>query len=431
MKFSLHILKLFTFFFISYSSLTKADSKPNIILIMADDIGVECFSSYGGKDTHTEHLDALAASGQRFKQCYSQPLCTPSRVQIMTGRYNNRNYQGFGWLDPKEVTFANLLKKEGYSTCIAGKWQLGGNEKTIQNFGFDEHCLWNMHKYKKSDKTAIEEPKDWLRRFDNPTLYRNGQWYQPGEKSYGPEVCTDFICDFIGQNREKPFLVYYPMILTHSPFDPTPDSKSRKQDIKQNFTDMTHFMDKMVGRIVAKLEQEGIRDNTLIIFTTDNGTHSKIKSNTDKGVIQGGKNQMTDAGTHVPLIINWPGKIKPALSSELVDFSDILPTLVETAGAELPKDRHIDGKSLLPVLEGKVNSRRETIFCYYWDYGRNKAKARAWVRNERYKLYDDGSFFDITADKSENEPLKEISATQQTIKANLQTALQGYLQQQP
>ena len=271
------------------ASAAKAESKPNIVLIMADDIGVECFSSYGGKDTKTTNLDALAAEGQRFTHCYSQPLCTPTRVQIMSGRYNNRNYQGFGWLDPKEVTFANLLKKEGYATCIAGKWQLGGNANTIKNFGFDEHCLWNMHKYTKLDPSSMEDPKGWLNRFDGPTLFRNGTWHKPGKKHYGPEVCTDFICDFIGRNKEKPFLVYYPMILTHDPFVPTPDSKSRKQSKKQNFTDMTHFMDKMVGRIVDKLEKEGLRDNTLIIFTGDNGTHSQIKSKTDKGLIQGGK----------------------------------------------------------------------------------------------------------------------------------------------
>ncbi|MBT7068865.1 MAG: sulfatase-like hydrolase/transferase, partial [Verrucomicrobia bacterium] len=158
------------------SAATERPAKqPNIVLIMADDLGFETIGCYGAKDYKTPHIDALAAKGVRFNHCYSQPLCTPSRVQIMTGRYNHRNYEGFGYLNPKEVTFGNVLKKAGYQTCIAGKWQLCGDASTVTAFGFDEHCLWNMHSYRGGTPNA-KEPKEWFSRYDAPTLYRNGKW---------------------------------------------------------------------------------------------------------------------------------------------------------------------------------------------------------------------------------------------------------------
>jgi len=405
----------------------SADDKPNIVLIMADDIGYECFSSYGSKDYNTVNLDQLAANGMRFKHCNSQPLCTPSRVQILTGRYNNRNYRGFGWLDPKEITFANVLKDAGYETCIAGKWQLGGNAETIKKFGFDSFCLWNMHKYTKQDEDGMKDTSGWLQRFDNPTLFKDGEWYKPGKKAYGPQECTDFICDFIGKNKAKPFLVYYPMILTHDPFVPTPDSASRKQSKKQNFVDMTHYMDKLIGQIVKKLEQEGLREKTIILFTGDNGTHSLIESETKQGKIRGGKSKMTDAGTRVPLIINWPGTIQNKVSDELIDFSDVLPTLAEIAGAKTPKDRKIDGFSFLPVLKGQVSSRRDSIFCYYWGRGRDAKKTSSFVRNQNYKLYNDGRFYKIDSDVLEESPLQDLNKEELSIKEKLEKALANYL----
>jgi arylsulfatase A len=413
-------------FFLNTGCAAQKESvqKPNIILIMADDVGTECFNLYGGQEYKTPNLDSLANSGKLFTHCYSQPLCTPSRVQIMTGRYNNRNYKGFGWLDPKEITFANVLKSNGYSTCIAGKWQLGGNAEKIQDFGFDRHCLWNMHKYAKDDKDGMRDPEGWLQRYDNPTLFQNGQWQRPGKDKFGPDECTKFICDFI-EKQNTPFLVYYPMILPHSPFVPTPSSKSRTQSNKQNFIDMTEYIDKLVGKILHSLEKSGKRKDTIIIFTSDNGTHKSIGSKTIKGQVKGAKASMTDAGTHVPMVINWPEKISPSVCKQITDFSDILPTLVDLAAAKLPKELHIDGVSLLPTLMDKKKNHRDTIFCYYWDYGRNPNKARAFVRNHKYKLYDDNSLYDV-----ENDRLEKSKLTDQrydAIRKLLNSALENYL----
>ena len=327
---------------------------------MADDVGAECFKEYGGLDYQTPFINRLAETGKLFKNCYSQPLCTPSRVQLMTGLYNNRNYKGFGYLDPNEITFANVLKGAGYSTCISGKWQLGGNEDTIKGFGFDQHCLWNMHTYQELDKNGLPNPENWLKRYDDPTLFKNGSWYKPGANNFGPDICTDFICDFIEESKE-PFFVYYPMILPHSPFVPTPASKGRNQTKKQNFIDMVEYIDKLVGRIIDTLDKVDKRSNTVIIFTYDNGTHTKLRSKTKKGIIQGAKASMINAGTHVPLIVNWPGVVQVGNTNALTDFSDILPTIVEIAGAKLHKSINTDGTSLLPILTGNSLEHRKSI----------------------------------------------------------------------
>lgn len=180
--------------------------KPNIILIMADDIGVECLSCYGSDDHQTPHLDALAASGIRFEHAHSQPLCTPSRVQIMTGIHNNRNYVRFGLLDPEAVTFGNLLRDAGYRTSVFGKWQLEGGHEAPDGFGFDEYFLWQL----------TRRPS----RYPNPGFETDGREVDFKNGEYGPDVVTDMICRFMEENREGPFLVYYPMMLPHWPFVP-------------------------------------------------------------------------------------------------------------------------------------------------------------------------------------------------------------------
>ncbi|MDZ7724851.1 MAG: sulfatase-like hydrolase/transferase [candidate division KSB1 bacterium] len=410
-----------------YAQPEKPRQQPNIVLIIADDLGFETIGCYGAKDYKTPNIDALAAKGVRFNHCYSQPLCTPSRVQIMTGRYNNRNYEGFGYLNPKEITFGNILKKTGYQTCIAGKWQLCGDASTIKAFGFDEHCLWNMHAYRE-DAPDAKEPKGWLRRYDAPTLYENGKWIEHPEGVYGPQVCADFIRSFIKKNKDQPFFVYYPMILTHDPFVPTPDSinKNSKDNKKKNFVDMVEYMDLLVGQIVNQLEEQGILDNTLVLFTGDNGTHRSITSETTRGRIKGGKAQMTDAGTRVPLIACWSGK-SPAgtVLEDLVDFSDFLPTVREAAGSAVPADRIIDGRTFLPQILGRKGKPREWIFCHYWGRGRNKEQTREFVRDQRWKLYDNGQMYDIKNDVLEQSPLQDTEPKLVAVRKRLQAAFEA------
>ncbi|MBN4046839.1 sulfatase-like hydrolase/transferase [bacterium AH-315-P07] len=393
--------------------------QPNVILIMADDLGYETLGTYGTADYKTPVLDKLAATGMKFNHCYSQPLCTPSRVQIMTGRYNFRNYTAFGILPKTEVTFGHLLQDAGYATAIAGKWQLWGTNTKIpedhgtgflpDEAGFDEYCLWQVKKVKKQGE-----------RYADPFIDLNGEEIT-FKNGYGPDVFTDFILDFIEEKKDDPFFVYYPMALTHDPFVPTPDSPEwdgdRMKKSNKHFKDMVEYMDKVVGQIVAKLDDLGLRDDTLVIFTGDNGTKNTITTRMlDGRRIRGDKGKPTDAGTRVPLIANWPGVIKPGqINNNLIDFSDFLPTITELTSAKLPTDRTLDGRSFLHQLKGEPGDVREWVFCHYDPKWGDRPKS-IFARDHRYKLYADGRFFDIKNDVLEKTPLEKAELSKSTRK---------------
>lgn len=363
-------------------------SQPNIILIMADDMGYECISANGSEDYKTPNIDQLAAEGVRFEQCFANPLCTPSRVKIMTGQYNIRNYTKFGVLDRSQKTFAHQLKKAGYATVIAGKWQLGKGPDSAQHFGFDQACLWQHTRPRHKKGTQFDS------RYPNPQFEINGKPVDYNNGEYGPDVLSDFICDFIETNKEKPVLAYYSMVLPHCPFDATPDSddwdpKSPGSETykgpggvdlqKKHFRDMVQHVDKVVGKIVDKLDELGIRDNTMVIFTGDNGTDAPIKTKWSGTTIPGGKGSVTETGTRVPLVVNWPGVISPRVEKrELVEFSDLMPTLCEVSGAPLPENYPGDGVSLWPVLSGKGERVKENVYVWY------QFHKLTWVRNVDY-----------------------------------------------
>ena len=375
----------------------QANDRPNIILIMADDMGYEALSSNGSESCKSPNLDKLAAKGVRFTNGFSNPICTPSRVKLMTGQYNVRNYVKFGWLDREQTTFAHQLKAAGYATAIAGKWQLGRDKDSPQHFGFEQSCLWQHTRSGRSKDGG----KTIDRRFVNPQLEFNGVEKDFTYGEYAPQICTDFICDFIDENKKKPFLVYYPMILTHCPFDPTPDStdwdpkrlgsttyKGDRNDPQRHFRDMVAYADKAVGQIVAQLEKSGVRDNTLIIFTGDNGTDTPIVTPWNGTKVVGGKGTMSDTGTRVPLIASWPAGIqKPGrVVDDLVEFTDVFPTLCEVTGAKLPKNHPGDGASIVPVLRNQADARRKD-WIYIW------YRKQVMVRNKQYSFVanQDGS----------------------------------------
>ncbi len=385
----------------------EKENRPNIILIMADDLGYETIACNGGTSYKTPRLDRLAKQGIRFQHCYSQPLCTPSRVQIMTGIYNVRNYEVFGVLPENEVTFANLLQDAGYKTCIVGKWQL---KRDPFKTGFDEYCLWHFN--------------DGRERYPNPGLRINGKDVNFKKGEYGPDVVCNFACDFIKKNKEKPFLIYYPMILTHCPFCPTPDSADWDPKDKGSptykgkakyFGDMVLYMDKLVGRLVDTLEEQGIRDNTLIMFTGDNGTDSPVVSMMGDRQVKGEKGKMNDGGTHVPFIASWPKVIQAGQTSDhLVDFSDFFPTICNATHVTIPQKEKIDGQSFLWQLNGSKGTPREWIYCWY---ARNGGfKGQQWARNQQFKLYPDGKFIDVKNDPGEKAPKKRSQLNENELR---------------
>jgi arylsulfatase A len=220
------------------------------------------------------------------------------------------------------------------------------------------------------------------------------------------------------------------MILPHNPFVPTPDSKDpNSKNNQMNFEDMVAYVDTMVGKICAKLEELDLRENTLILFIGDNGTAGAIKSVQNGNPVRGGKGKMTDAGTRVPLIASWPGTIAGGkVLDDLVDFSDFLPTLCDTAGVAVPSELNIDGRSFLPQLKGEQGNPREWAYCWYLS---KSGAVEEWARTERYKLYRTGAFFDIETDALENKPLREWSPEAEDARALLQKALDQFKNARP
>lgn len=393
-----------------------AAKKTNVILIMADDIGYECYGAYGGTSYQTPVLDRLAANGMRFDHAYSNPVCTPTRVKIMTGVRNVRNYASFSVLKRNERTFGHMMREAGYRTAIAGKWQLHGAEHykapikaagmLPQNSGFERHCLWQVDKLGE--------------RFWGPKLTIDGEIKQFPKDIYGPDVYCEFLLDRMEEYREEPFFLYYPMVLVHSPFVPTPDSVDRKNRNKQeNFADMVAYMDKLIGRIVKKSEDLGIAERTLILVTGDNGTHKSLKSNIGDRVIKGGKALPTDAGTHVALFGYQPGTVPSGIVSKtLIEFSDFVPTIAQATGANSLSPT--DGVSFLPQLHGKKGNPRESIYVYYFPRPERGTPLR-FVRNETWKLYGDGRLFNIEKDVLEKHPM--AADKMKRIRKQLQTEM--------
>ncbi len=410
-------------------------TKPNIIFIMADDLGYEALACNGNDINKTPNLDRLAREGMRFTHAYATPLCTPTRVQVMTGKYNHRNYIGFGLLDKNQMTFGDLLTSAGYETAVAGKWQLLGNEKQQKlaggkigsypnEVGFDNYCLWQV-------ETLGSRYKD-------PTItHTTGTETYPGQ--YGPDIISDFAVSFIEENRDKPFFLYYPMILTHAPYEPTPDTPGFQtlggKESKDNkyFPDLVAYMDKTVGKVVKKVDELGLTTNTLILFTGDNGTGKGTVSIVDGREVSGGKGTTTRYGTHVPLLAYWPDTIKDGQVNEnLVDFTDFLPTFMEVAGASLPTDFLAEGISFRSQLVGEKADVRDHVFCYYSPQWGND-KTLVWAHDKTWKLYHDNRFYNIAEDPAEAKPLAEESLTPiaRTQKKKLKALLEKHLQEKP
>ena len=415
------------FVFISCNK-AEIENKPNIILIMADDMGYECLGCNGNTEYQTPVLDKLAAEAIRFDNCFSQPLCTPSRVKIMTGKFNYRNYEDFGYLNPNQQTFANLLKEAGYKTCIAGKWQLNGLNRNNPNnqdvnrpyhFGFDEYCLWQLHHDRKDGE-----------RFANALITQNGHDLPRDPDSYGPQIFADYICDFIERKKDSSFFVYYPMVLVHEPFVPTPGSpdwnipENRYKKDTAYFAHMMAFTDKIVGQIIAKLKETNTFENTLFVFTADNGTHHTIYSSTQNGIIQGAKGENINYGNHVPLIVSWPKKMQAKkITDALVSFADFLPTFCEVAGIDSTTFKS-DGKSLVSLITGENQSVQDEIFIHYSPrWGNWSEFHKRWVLNGNYKLYNNGKFFNTKNDPLEKNELTDLNETEQNLKNRFQIIL--------
>ncbi|GMV95775.1 MAG: sulfatase [Phycisphaerae bacterium] len=381
-----------------------APQRPNILFIMADDLGPEWLSCYGSEH-QTPHLDRLAASGMRFERAYATPLCTPTRHELLTGRYPFRtgwttHYdtprwggQYFDW--NREITFARVLREAGYATAVAGKWQMNDfrtHPDALARHGFDEHCVW--------PGVESDNPPAAERYFDAYVQTNGRRETRQGE--FGPDVFTGFLIDFMTRKKDGPFLAYYAMVLTHTPFTHTPANRGN-ESLKGAalHPGMVDHLDGEVGRLLAALERLGLRDRTVVIFTTDNGTVSGVKGMVRGRAVNGGKATLREAGIRVPLIVSWPGQVAAGRATAApVDFSDFFPTLLELAGAAPPAGVTLDGRSFAPLLRGDPAYRpREWVF--------SQLGAGRIVCDGRFKLYQDGRMFDVEEDPAETGDLKD------------------------
>ncbi len=330
--------------------LATAAEQPNILLIFADDLGYETLGNYGGLDFETPHLDALAAPGLRFSRAYTSPVCTPSRVSLHTGLYvtrhrhtgvlpvHNGTKQKVGF--EKFPTFAQVLRRQGYATSVTGKWQLATLEvwpNHIRDAGFDSWCIWQI--WRQGQKTE----RHW-----SPTYNEDGEVRKDLAERFGPDALSEYVIEQMREAKEagKPFLIVHNELLPHEPIVETP--ADRAQGRKPSLGHTIHYMDSLVGRLLAAVEELGLRENTYVVFMGDNGTYASDFANpragregekphtrhTSAGNVNGGKTDLNDAGTHVPLLVWGPPAVpRGSVCEELVDIVDPFPTCGERGGA--------------------------------------------------------------------------------------------------
>ena len=387
----------------------KNTSKPNIIYILADDLGIGDVSCYGSDNNKTPIIDKLAKEGIRFTHGYTAPLCGPSRAMILTGRYAFRtgavNQDMVGQIKPEnEVLIPSILKPEGYSTSMVGKWSQFG--LTPKDFGFDDYITFQgSGAYWATEKKKSEN------------YIENGVNKKLDSLTYMPDLMHKHLVDFITTNKDKPFFLYYSMVHVHSLIQRTPDSKPGS-DL---YSDNTAYMDKLVGKLLSTLDDLKLRENTLIVFMGDNGTASIYSERGSIGgkALSGKKGSMLECGSLVPTIANWPGVIEGGKVNDLlIDSSDILPTFADLAGAKLPTNKVIDGHSFLPQLMGKKGNPREWIFIELGN--------KWYVREAKWKLNREGELFDMSNTPFEEKLVTDIATNNEaaSAKKRLQKALE-------
>lgn len=385
--------------------------KPNIIFILSDDVGLGDISCCGGP-FQTPQIDALAKNGMRFEACYAMPLCGPTRGVFLTGRYPFRtglisNQSAEKLEGHKEIMIPTVMKSAGYATGCAGKW--GQMPYGPGQWGFDE-----VMSCKGSGRYRPEQGIEYE---------RNGQWQTLKEGEYLPDLMHDFIVSFIEKNKDKPFFVYYPIEAIHGPILKTPDSAAGA-DKDQLYRDNVSYMDKLVGKLIAELDRLKLRENTLVMFSGDNGTarFGVEAAKVDGKAISGQKGTMFEGGSRVPLVVNWPGTTPAGVvSKDLVDFTDFFGTFAELGGATLPAGVTIDSHSLAAQIKGQKGTPREWVYV--------ELSGRSFVRDARYKLTNKGELFDL-----KNAPFEEIAVAADTMDAEAlaaRTKLQAVLKEHP
>ncbi len=413
--------------------------RPNILFVLLDNVGKDWFRCYGSQENVTPTIDRLACTGLKVRNFLVTPVCSTTRVMLLSGRYPFRTgwhthhdpaIYGGGYYDwDREICMARVLKSAGYSTCISGKWQINDlfdpqQKDALSKHGFDEHCIFP------EGKKGHPAHK---RRYWDPYVIKNGDRIDT-QGQFGPDLFTDFLIDYMSRHREKPFFAYYSTILTHIPVVSTPLNQGQPLSPRDKFSGMVGYADHLIERLVASLDELGLRENTILIIAVDNGTDN----GTDQGDFQslGGRingriseegiYSLTEQGINVPLIINCPALVPGGRESDyLIDATDILPTLAELAGADLPKNVVIDGRSFASHLLGHPSKQPWRSWCMT-QYHKTRV-----IRDQRFKLYSTGEFYDLSEDPLEKHNLSNEPALDETETNSSRRQLQRVLDSLP
>lgn len=384
------ILSVLSFFGFLKPALGTVTEKPNILFIFADDMGKEWVSSYGADGIKTPNIDRLADTGLTFENFYVMPQCTPSRVSLFTGKYPFRHgwvnhwdvprWGGGAHLDPDaNPSFARILKSAGYKNAAAGKWQVNDfrvQPEIMKDHGFDDYSMWTG--YETGNPPSAE-------RYWDPYIHTKS-----GSKTYhgqfGEDVFVDFLIDFMKKYKNSPMFLYYSMALPHTPFTTTPADSAVSGRIERHKA-MVRYIDILVGRLENAIVDLGLRENTIIIFATDNGSTASITGLLDGREVKGGKTKITENGICVPFIVNCPGMVPEGkVTDALSDITDIFPTFIELANAEVPDNIVIDGISQAKLFTGiSGHSQRDWIMAM--GGGNRAALSEKGVENE-YRFRD-------------------------------------------
>ena len=425
----------------------RAADQPNIVLVLVDDFGRELIGCLGGESYETPNIDRLAADGMTFDICYATPMCSPTRNMLLSGKYNFRNYTAWGeYRFDTEPTIAKLLKVVGYSTAVVGKWHLGGWDKAPfgpERAGFDRHCTFNYPEQLAEDERGVGNF------FWNTQLWQDGERRRLGE-TYAPAAFRDYSLEFIEESAktDAPFFLYYPMILAHRPFVPTDagretgvDHRGRRGD-KANFAAMVSYVDATLGAIRETLQETGQAENTLLLFTADNGTDcvqeaKELRSQWRGESLKGGKYHPSELGANVPLFAVWPRKIEAgSRHTKPVDLTDIYPTACSLGGVNPLKG--LDGYNLTGVLLGIEDSPRQ--YAYTWGvFERSSKKYKTPVehrgellhilRDERWKYQSDNTLYDLSKGWPQGEPVPR--GEHKDVRQRMRQALRTLRQSEP
>lgn len=389
---------------------------PNIIFIMADDLGYNEVGAYGQKIIKTPNIDRIASEGMKFTQFYSgAPVCAPARCVLLTGKHpghafirDNREWKPVGQypIPASEVTIAEVLKKKGYATAAIGKWGLGypGSSGDPNNQGFDFFYGFNCQRH------AHNHYPRYMQKNDKQEVLE-GNYRQLSGKQYSQDLFTREALGFIDENRDKPFFLYLPFAIPHLSIQVPDESlewykdKIKEEDYthrgylkhpfpRAGYAAMITHMDRDIGLIMDRINKLGLDDNTLIVFTSDNGPTFNRLGGSDSEYFEsnkpfsGLKGDILEGGIRVPMVARWPGKIKAgSVSDHVAAFWDVMPTLAEIAGTKAPAK--IDGISFLPTLLGKSNQKKHDYL--YWEFpsygGQQAVRMGKWkgVRRDMFK----------------------------------------------